>query len=301
MTPTVRSLLLTAASLLSLGFSGVASAAEPPRLSSASLAIGAPATGEPPAVDRLTGPRSPLPKDWIGRRQEAPDTPILVMAGHADAQNINGSGTSGAAVAAGAPPMYPGISDELYWNMVIAQAVVALGQQRGLRIEYHRPPFRTIVAADDPGTNWSTGRGHALAGGYALEIQFDAWGPSGVGSGLIPPLHRPFSQIDESLAQEFGAYPMGFRDGLGGPRRGVALLEIGKLEGYLEASLRDPRTRPRAVQTIATRVVNALERGLGRQPGGSIAGRPAPALTPPPGVAGSAPRARNLQASSGDE
>jgi hypothetical protein len=248
----------------------------------------------PPLVSRqalsapITGPRSPLPKDWIGTREVAPDTPILVMAGHADSQNIAGSGTSGAAVAAGAPPMYPGISDELYWNMVIAQAVVALGQQRGLRISYYRPPFRTILDGDDTGTNWSMGRNHVASGGYALEIHFDAWGSSGIGSGLMPPLHRSFSRIDESLAQEFGAYPMAFRGGLGAPRRGIALLEIGKLEGGLEASLRSPVHRERTVAEIATRIVTALEIGLGRT-----------GLTPPPGAAGNGPPAKGLQASSG--
>ncbi len=218
-----------------------------------------------PQVDPLTGSRSRLPRDWVGLRKVSPDTPILVMAGHADSQYIAGPGTSGEFVALrGAAPMYPGISDELYWNMVIAQAVVTLGRQRGLDIRYYRPPYRTIEDGDAPGTNWSVGREHVAAGGYAMEIHFDAYGPDGVGSGLIPPIHRPFSRIDESLAQEFGGYPMAFRQGLGGPRRGIALLEIGKLEGRLEASLRDPALRARSVQTIATRVVNALEAGLGR-------------------------------------
>jgi len=228
------------------------------------------------ASDPLTGPRSRLGRDWIGVRSLPSNAPILVLAGHADSQNISGSGTSGAAVARrGAAPMYPGISDELYWNMVIATTVVNLGQQRGLNIRYYRPPFRTIVDENQPGTNWSVGREHAAAGGYAMEIHFDAYGPDGVGSGLIPPLHRPFSRIDESLAREFGGYPWRFRNVLGGARRGIALLEIGKLEGVLEASLRDPTSRAEAVQTIAERVVRALEEGLGRGSGSpSQAGSP---------------------------
>jgi len=219
--------------------------------------------GETP--DLLTGPRSRLGRDWVGLRAVPADTPILVMAGHADSQNISGAGTPGEAVGRrGAASMYPGISDELYWNMVIATAVVQLGQQRGLNIRYHRPPFRTIVDENQSGTNWSVGRDHAAAGGYAMEIHFDAYGPDGVGSGLIPPLHRPFSRIDESLARAFGGYPWRFRNVLGGPRRGIALLEIGKLEGSLEASLRNPSSRDQAVQAIAERVVRALEEGLGR-------------------------------------
>lgn len=231
------------------------------------------------APDPLTGPRSRLGRDWVGLRSVPATTPILVMAGHADSQNISGSGTPGEAVALrGAPPMYPGISDELYWNMVIATAVVQLGQQRGLNIRYHRPPFRTIYSGDAPGTNWSVGRDHAAAGGYAMEIHFDAYGPDGIGSGLIPAVHRPFSRVDDSLAREFGGYPMGFRNVLGGPKRGIALLEIGKLEGNLEASLRNPYTRSRTVQTIAERVVRALEQGLGRS-----GVDPAQASSPQPG------------------
>ena len=249
----------------------------------------------------VTGLRSPLRKDWVGMRAVSRDTPILVMAGHADAQGIAGSGTSGEAVALYRyPPMYPGISDEHYWNLVVAHAVATLGQQRGLKIQFYKPPVRTIVDADDPGTNWSFGRQVAAAGGYALEIHFDAYGSAGVGSGLIPPLHRPFSRIDESLAQEFGAYPMNFRDMLGGPKRGIALLEIGKLEGNLEASLRDPRTRQRTVQLIAWRVVNAIEAGMGRSSRSPLA-RSWPPLNPPPDAAGTGGPVRDLQANSAAE
>jgi len=248
----------------------------------------------------VTGLRSPLRKDWVGMRAVSRDTPILVMAGHADAQGIAGSGTSGEAVALYRyPPMYPGISDEHYWNLVVAHAVATLGQQRGLRIQFYKPPVRTIVDADDPSTNWSIGRQFAAAGGYALEIHFDAYGSDGVGSGLIPPLQRPFSRIDESLAQEFGAYPMNFRDMLGGPKRGIALLEIGKLEGNLEASLRDPRTRQRTVQLIAWRVVNAIEAGMGRSR--SPVARSWPPLNPPPDAAGTGRPVRDLQANSAAE
>jgi hypothetical protein len=112
------------------------------------------------------------------------------------------------------------------------------------------------------------GKAHAAAGGYALELHFDAYGPDGVGSGVIPALHRPFSRLDESLARAFGGYPQQFRGGLGGPRRGITLLEIGKLEPPLEPALRNPRSRPQALTAIAERVVAALEQGLGRQPAG---------------------------------
>ena len=235
----------------------------------------APAADQAPNLsnwDPLTGPRSRLTRDWVGIRPVPSDIDILVMPGHADSQGVAGPGTSGEAVGRqGATPMQPGISDELYWNLLTAQAIVRLGQERGLRIRYYDPGVRTIANGDDPRTTWSVGRQHAAAGGYALEIHYDAYGPDGVGSGLIVPLNRAPSRLDESLAQEFGNYPRSFRGGLGGPRRGVALLEIGKLEGSLEAALRDPARSGAAINAIAERVVQALVRGL----------EPAPALPGP--------------------
>jgi len=255
-------------------------AAEAQTLSSVGAATAA------PAADPLLGPRSALPKDWIGSRGVGPAIPILMLAGHADAQGIGGSGTSGEAVGLyGAAPMRPGISDEHYWCLQVAHAVAVLGRQRGLNINFHIPPVRTMLSGDESGSNWSVGRDHAAAGGYALEIHFDAYGSAGVGSGLIPPLHRPFSTIDESLAQEFGAFPMNFRDRLGGPKRGIGLLEVGKLEGSLEASLRDPRTRERTIQSIAQRVVVAIQRGIaapGSTAPGTMAEAPDPGRSPLP-------------------
>jgi hypothetical protein len=215
------------------------------------------------AIDPLTGPRTPLNKDWIGRRSLAAGAPILVMAGHADSQGMAGSGTSGEAVDRfGAQPMVPGIRDELYWNLLTAERVVALGRQRGLPISLYVPEQRSIADGDDPRTNWSVGKEHVRRGGYAMEIHFDAYGPDGFGSGLIPPLHQAPSLLDESLAAAFGAFPHQFRGGLGAPRRGIAILEIGKLESPLESALRDPSSRDAALNAIAERVVLALEQGI---------------------------------------
>jgi hypothetical protein len=83
--------------------------------------------------------------------------------------------------------MQADIRDELYWTLRTAAAVVALGQSRGLAIELYVPPVRDIAKGDDPRTNWSHGKAFAANGGYALEIHFDAYGPDGIGSGLIPP------------------------------------------------------------------------------------------------------------------
>lgn len=259
------------------------------------LALGLGVSAQAPGwtgVDPLTGPRSRLSdrKDWIGLRPLPETVDILLLAGHADSQNMAGAGTPGEAVALrGAAPMQPGISDELYWNLLTARAVETLGRQRGLAMRLYDPPQRTIHDGDDPRTNWSVGRQHARFGGYALEIHYDAYGPDGVGSGLIPPLHRRPSQVDESLAQAFGAYPLRYRSGLGAPRRGIAMLEIGKLEGSLEAALRDPRRRQVTINAIATRVVDGIERGLGRLPATPLEPPVIGELNPPPGAARSAP------------
>jgi hypothetical protein len=229
-------------------------------------ALIAPAAAQAPAPsswDPLTGPRSRLARDWVGSRFLPADTEILVMAGHADSQGIAGAGTRGEAVARfGARPMQPGITDELHWNLLTVEAIARLGRERGLRIRTYDPGVRSIASGDDPRTTWSVGRNHVAAGGYALEIHYDAYGHDGVGSGLIAPLQQAPSRIDESLAREFGNYPLLFREGLGAPRRGVAILEIGKLEGTLERSLRDPGSRDLALSAIAERVVQALARGL---------------------------------------
>ncbi|MEB3326867.1 MAG: dehydrogenase [Synechococcus sp.] len=238
------------------------------------------------SVDPLTGPRSRLSKDWLGAGALPSHREILVLAGHADSQGIAGAGTAGAAVdLGGAKPMRADMRDELHWNLLTAQAVVSLGLRRGLAIRFYDPPLRTIVDGDDPRTNWSVGKTHASAGGYALEIHYDAYGPDGVGSGLIPPLHRPPSLVDESLAAAFGSYPLKYRDGLGAPRRGIAILEIGKLEGSLEAALRDPRRSVATIDAIALRVVEAIERGL--------------AVSSPPDGGSKAPQASRPPASSG--
>ena len=216
-----------------------------------------------PVEDLLTGPQVPLEATWMGRRRERRGVPILVLAGHADSQGIEGAGTSGAAVdRRGAAPMDPRMRDELFWNRKIRDALVRQGQERNLNIRGYEPDALTIPDEQDPRTNWSVGRRHHEAGGYALEIHFDAYGPDGYGSGLIPNLKSEPSRIDESLALNFGRYPLQFRGGLGAPRRGISILEIGKLESNLEARLRDPASRDAVVEALAHRILEALEQGL---------------------------------------
>ena len=202
-------------------------------------------------------------KNWVGDRMPKKDMPILVLAGHADSQRMYGAGTPGRAVdVGGAVPMQAGMTDELYWNLRTARAVVSEGKRQGLDITFYDPGVRTIRNEEDPRTNWSVGGDHAAKGGYVVEIHYDAYAPHGIGAGIIPAVAFGFSVMDEALAKEFGAYPYDYRGMLGAPRKGVSMLEIGMLEGELEADLRDPSQRQATLDQIAKRVVSALQVGL---------------------------------------
>ena len=214
-------------------------------------------------IDILLGPRAKLNSHWVGNTKVKPTIPILVMAGHADSQGASGAGTAGEAVAQkGFSSMNPLMSDELFWNLKIKDAVVKLGQERGLNIISYDPKIRNITNENNQITNWSVGSIHALSGGYSLEIHFDSYGKYGIGSGLIPAITSNLNLIDESLAQAFGRFPLYFRGGLGAPRRQIRVLEIGKLEGDLEQHLRDPDTRQLTIDGIAKKVINSIERGI---------------------------------------
>ncbi len=206
---------------------------------------------------------------WEGKAEVPANLSILILAGHADSQGISGAGTAGEAVALkGAKPMDASISDELFWNLLIRDAVVQLGLEQGLNIRAYEPGIRNIDDGNHPLTNWSVGARHARAGGYPLEIHFDSYGEYGFGSGLIPAISTKLNVVDESLALAFGRYPMFFRGGLGAPRREIRVLEIGKLEGELESKLRDPNSRQNTIDAIAQKVVTALV--------GAIRGKPLP-------------------------
>ncbi len=215
------------------------------------------------AGDLLFGPRVGLKSHWKGRYQVSEGLSILVMAGHSDSQGLAGAGTSGEAVALqGSQPMDKSISDELFWNIRVRDAIVKLGKEGGLNITAYDSGVRNIPDGNHPQTNWSVGARESRRGGYPLEIHFDSYGEYGFGSGLIPAISSKLNSVDESLANTFGRYPLFFRGGLGGPRRGIRILEIGKLEGDLEKALRDPNTREKTINSIAKKVVKALLTGV---------------------------------------
>ena len=211
----------------------------------------------------ILGPKVSIKTDWKGRLSVDKSISILVLAGHADSQGIAGAGTAGEGVdLLGMNPMNQLISDELYWNMLIRDEIVRIGKRKGLNINSYDPIERNIVDGNNPKTNWSKGSLHSRKGGYAIEIHFDSYGQYGFGSGLIPAFSTELNTIDESLANCFGRYPIFFRGGLGGPRRGIRILEIGKLEGKLEAALRSSDTREIVIKKIASLVVEAIANGI---------------------------------------
>ncbi len=219
--------------------------------------------------DSLLGPKVNLHTEWVGLRKVSSSLDFLILAGHADSQGIGGAGTSGAAVDLnGEVPMDSLMSDELYWNLMLCKAIVHIGELKGLNISFYDPGVRNIIDGNHPQTNWSVGAKHANKGGYPLEIHFDSYGDYGFGSGLIPAISRDLNLVDESLANSFGRYPMFFRGGLGAPRRGIRVLEIGKLEGKLEAALRNPKSREKVINNLAQKIVDAFV--LGVQPKSTI-------------------------------
>ncbi len=220
----------------------------------------------PPPVNKnlFIGTRVNLNSKWVGTLKVPRSVRILVLAGHADSQGLQ-SGTLGEAVGVkGAVPMDPKISDELFWNIKVRDAVVRLGKERRLKITSYDPQIRNIADEYDPRTNWSVGAQSAKEGSYVLEIHFDAYGKYGFGSGLIPSLSPNLNKVDESLARSFGRYPQLFRGGLGAARRDIRILEIGKLEGKLESDLRNLETRKETIRAIALKILDAIDQGLDR-------------------------------------
>jgi hypothetical protein len=221
----------------------------------------------PSNPDPLLGARTRMPGRWVGTTPMGKDSPIVVMAGHADSQGMNSAGTPGFAVGVQKQaPMDARMRDELYWNLKVQAAVVRLGKARALKISAYNPPALTIRNDNHPKTNWSQARVRSAEGDYILEIHFDAYSPYGFGSGLIPAINRPLNTIDESLGKAFGRFPRLFRGGLGGPRRGIGILEIGMLEPPLEQKLRNPNTQSQTIDCLALRVVDALEQGVNQSP-----------------------------------
>ena len=105
----------------------------------------------PANPDPLLGARTRKPGRWVGTTPMQQDTPIVVMAGHADSQGMNSAGTPGFAVGVKKQaPMDARMRDELYWNLKVQEAVVRLGKARALNISAYNPPALTIRNDNHP-------------------------------------------------------------------------------------------------------------------------------------------------------
>ena len=105
----------------------------------------------PANPDPLLGARTRKPGRWVGTTPMQQDTPIVVMAGHADSQGMNSAGTPGFAVGVKKQaPMDARMRDELYWNLKVQEAVVRLGKARALNISAYNPPALTIRMTTTP-------------------------------------------------------------------------------------------------------------------------------------------------------
>ena len=110
------------------------------------------AAGDP---DPLLGPRTKQPGRWIGHQAVRHNLPIVVMAGHADSQQLASAGTPGFAVdVKRQPPMDPSMRDELFWNFRVQNAVCASDGKQG-STSAATAPILTIRNDNDPRTNWS--------------------------------------------------------------------------------------------------------------------------------------------------
>ena len=61
-----------------------------------------------------------------------------------------------------------------------------------------------------------------------------------------------------SQSQKILQFPVLFREGLGAARRQIRILEVGKLDGFLERNLRNFKTRKRTIKLLANEIVQAF-------------------------------------------
>ena len=164
-----------------------------------------------------TGPTSsvvaPAPKqslkDWKATTTAKP-TKVLLMAGHADFPS-------------GAP-------NEKDLNIELVKWAQRNAQAYGISdyIEVYLPPSSNL-AESDPRSQFSKTAQAANAGKQVIEIHNDA--ASGH-SGVIPPTGgKRIWQLDDALASSYGSFSVNHRDGLGVPKRGGTILEVGRMDG----------------------------------------------------------------------
>ena len=148
-------------------------------------------------------------KDWKATTTAKPSK-VLLMAGHADFPS-------------GAP-------NERELNIELVKWAQRNAQAYGISdyIEVYLPSSSNLPESD-PRSQFSKTSQAASVGKQIIEIHNDA--ASGH-SGVIPPTGgKKIWQLDDALASSYGSFSVNHRDGLGVPRRGGTILEVGRMDG----------------------------------------------------------------------
>lgn len=148
-------------------------------------------------------------KDWKATTTAKPSK-VLLMAGHADFPS-------------GAP-------NERELNIELVKWAQRNAQAYGISdyIEVYLPSSSNLPKSD-PRSQFNKTFQAANAGKQIIEIHNDA--ASGH-SGVIPPTGgNRIWQLDDALASSYGSFNVNHRGGLGVPKRGGTILEVGRMDG----------------------------------------------------------------------
>ncbi len=150
---------------------------------------------------------------------------LLIVPGH-----TYGGGTPGAT----------GKMGELKANRIMSQFIVQQVKQRNpnIPVQYYERMFED---SDKGLTDAAAHYKKKEQEGYeVIEIHHDAFGPKGLGAGLLGS-YSGFSPLDSALGQNVGSfganYKGRFKDGYAMNRSGISMVELAKLEGSYEQGL----------------------------------------------------------------
>ena len=208
----------------------------------------------PPAVSSgsVTTPGQAVPsapkaslKDWNATTTQKPNK-ILITPGHGDIT----SGETGA----------PGEKALVY---EVAKWMQRNATRYGIQdyVEFSIPsPTTNIPNANDERALWTQGERIVNSGGKAIDLHMDT---STGKSGVIPPCGRSRSKIgvlDDELAKIYGAFSANWGNCLGGPARGVTILELGRMDAATKAAANstDPAIRERLYAQLADPLMRSI-------------------------------------------
>ena len=177
-----------------------------------------PATSGTPA-DKVVppAPKQNL-KDWKATTTAKP-VKILMTPGHSDA--ISTGAANG---------------DEARLNIELVKWAQRNASTYGIQdyVEFYFPPTAASRLTDkqaesDPRSLWSKTKSATSEGKQVIEIHNDETAGK---SGVIPPTGgKRIWQLDEALSGSYGSFSVNHRPGLGTPKRGGTILEVGRMDG----------------------------------------------------------------------